>query len=76
MIREFDDECIVLDTDSNRIHQFNRTASRIWQLCDSKSPESIAAELAQEYDVDEEQALSDVVRTLDSFRSLDLVASG
>lgn len=72
-VREFGDEFVVLDTGSNRIHQFNRTASHIWRLCDRASPESIAAELAREYDVDEEQALSDVVRTLDAFRSLDLV---
>src|SRR5689334_22480191 len=74
MIREFDDELVLLETSANRIHQFNRTASHIWRLCDRASPESIAAGLAQEYDVDEEQALSDVVRTIDTFRSLNLIA--
>jgi coenzyme PQQ synthesis protein D (PqqD) len=72
--REFGDEFVLLDTSSNRIHQFNRTASLIWRLCDCASPESIAAELVREYDVHEEQALSDVVRTLDAFRSLNLVS--
>ena len=72
-VREFGDEFVLLDTGTNRIHQFNRTASHIWRRCDRASVESIAAELAQEYDVDEEEALSDVVRTLDTFRSLKLV---
>lgn len=72
--REFGDEFVLLDTSSNRIHQFNRTASLIWRLCDCASPESIAAELVREYDVHEEQALSDVVRTLDAFRALNLVS--
>jgi hypothetical protein len=52
----------------------NRTASQIWRLCDDASPESIAVALVREYDVDEQQALRDVVRTLDTFRSLKLVA--
>jgi len=73
MVHECGDEFVLLDTQSNRVHQFNRTASHIWRLCDRISPQSIAAELAQEYDVDEEEALSDVVRTLDTFRSLKLV---
>jgi hypothetical protein len=72
-VREFEDEFVLLDRGSNRIHQFNRTASQIWRLCDCASPESIAVELVREYDVDEQQALSDVVRTLDAFRSLELV---
>ena len=73
-VREFGDEFVLLDSTSNLIHQFNRTASQIWRLCDRASPESIAGALAREYDVDEQQALSDVVRTLDAFRSLKLVA--
>jgi Coenzyme PQQ synthesis protein D (PqqD) len=73
MVRAFGDEFVLLDTASNRVHQFNPTASRIWERCDECSPRSMAAELAREYDVDEEQALSDVVKTLDTFRSLNLV---
>ena len=72
-VREVEDELLLLDTESNRIHQLNRTASQIWRRCDIASPDSIAAELVREYDVDEEQALSDVVHTLESFRSLNLV---
>jgi hypothetical protein len=72
-VREVDDDLLLLDTASNRIHQLNRTASQIWRLCDSTRPDSIAAELARDYDVDEEQALSDVISTLETFRSLNLV---
>ena len=35
--REIDDELLVLDTESNRIHQLNRTAGVIWRLCDASS---------------------------------------
>jgi hypothetical protein len=73
MFREVDDELLLLDTESNRIHQLNRTARHIWQRCDSVPPDTIAAELARYYDVCEEQALSDVVRMLETFRSLNLV---
>lgn len=74
MVRALADEFVLLDTVSSRVHQFNPTASRIWQLCDECSPQSIAAELAREYDVNEEHALSDVIKTLDTFRSLNLIA--
>ena len=72
-VREVEDELLLLDTESNRIHQLNRTASQIWRRCDIASPDSIAAELVREYDVDEEQALSDVVHTLETFQALNLV---
>jgi hypothetical protein len=73
MVREVDDNLLLLDTESNRIHQLNHTAGRIWQRCDTASPDAIAAELARDYDVGEVQALSDVVTMLERFRALNLV---
>lgn len=75
MVREIENEFLLLDTESNRIHQLNRTASFIWRRCEgAASPATIAAELAMEFDVDEERALNDVHRTLNTLRSLALIA--
>jgi hypothetical protein len=75
MVREVDGELLLLDTNSNRIHQLNRTASFIWQRCDEvASVAELAAELALEFDVERGQALNDVTKTLNTLRSLELVS--
>lgn len=73
-IREVDRDLLVLDSEAQRIHQLNQTASFIWRCCDiAPSAESIARILATEYEVDEHIALQDVIETLDRLRDLNLV---
>ena len=75
MVREVDGELLLLDTNSNRIHQLNRTASFIWERCDKvASSAELATELALEFDVETGQALNDVTETLDTLCSLELVS--
>jgi hypothetical protein len=74
MIRDIDGEIVVLDTRANQIHQLNRTASIIWRLYDAGgSPETIAAVLTREYEVEHETARMDVVETLSRCQSLGLI---
>jgi hypothetical protein len=74
MVREVDHDLLLLDTESDYIHQLNQTASFIWRSCDgASSAEDIAASLAKEYDVEKHVALRDVVETLSSLRALNLV---
>lgn len=73
-VREVDGEMLLLDAQSNRIHQLNRTASVIWRMGDEgATPQAIASALALQFDVDESAALDDVVQTLSSLRSLRLL---
>jgi hypothetical protein len=75
MVREIDGELLVLDTRSDLIHQFNRTACFIWRMCEEQAaPEVIAAALAREFEVDEETARHDVAKTLSRLQSLNLLA--
>jgi hypothetical protein len=54
MAREVDDGVLLLDTESDRIHQLNQTASFIWSRCDEvASAEEIAVLLAKEFGIDE-----------------------
>jgi hypothetical protein len=63
--REVDGEILLLDTESNLIHQLNRTASLIWRKCqEGASPWEIADVLAKEFEVEEDRARADVERTV------------
>ena len=74
MIREVDRDLLLLDTESDHIHQLNQTASFIWRSCDgTSSAEDIAGSLAKDYEVEKHIALKDVVETLGSLRALNLV---
>ncbi len=73
MEREVDGEIILLDSESNLIHQFNKTASIIWQKCEEgASPSEIAKVLARDFDVEEHRARVDVERTLEQLAQLGL----
>jgi len=75
MVQEVDGEVIILDTAANRVHQLNRTATLIWQSCDTASdPEEIAERLAAEFAVELDIVLADVLRTLEDLRAVDLLA--
>lgn len=73
-IRPVGDELLLLDTDAQRIHQLNATASFIWQCCGkTASADEIAGLVATEYVVEQHIALRDVAETLDRLRELNLI---
>ena len=73
--RIVDGERVILDRDNGRIHQFNWTATLVWDsLAVGKEPSEIAAELSERFDVVRAQALADVVRIVEELRILDLVS--
>ena len=74
MEREVDGEILLLDTESNLIHQLNKTASLIWRKCqDGASAAEIAASLAENFDVEEDKVRSDVQRAIDQFTALGII---
>jgi hypothetical protein len=74
IVRDVDREVLLLDLESNQIHQLNQTASFIWRSCDeAPSTEEIAKLLVQEFDVEEHVALRDVIETLGRLRALNLI---
>ena len=53
MVREVDDGVLLLDTESNQIHQLNQTAKFIWNACDEAvSVEQITTLLAEQFNVE------------------------
>ena len=73
--RIVDGERVILDRDNGQIHQFNWTATLVWDRLEAgKEPSEIAAELSERFDVVPAQALADVVRIVEELRILDLVS--
>jgi hypothetical protein len=74
LVREVEQEVVLLDTAGDRVHQLNATASFIWNRCEqAQTPEELARWLAEAFDVDAEIALQDTMATLDTLRDLKLV---
>lgn len=74
MVREIEDDLIVLDVEADKVHQLNQTASFIWKNCDdAETPEAIADRLAARYDVDAAVALKDVREMMERLQALNLV---
>ena len=74
IVREVDGALLILDTASNHIHQLNETASIVWRMRrEGAAPKDIAATLATEFAVEEDQALSDVQHLLQRVEWLHLL---
>ena len=62
-IQSVDDEMLILDLSTDKIHQLNPTACFIWSKCDGTSDEKqLAALLSDHYEVDMKTAQRDVER--------------
>ena len=72
MTRIVDGEIIILDRAAGRVHQLNRTASYIWNVCEGLSASEIATEMAARFDVIPDMVLNDVQTTLSDFRRFGL----
>ncbi|MEM1246980.1 MAG: PqqD family protein [Acidobacteriota bacterium] len=67
-------ERVVLDPESESMHQLNVTATLVWELCDGRlSVDEIAAELVQRFDVTLETAKADVEQAIATFFDLGLL---
>ncbi|NOZ54684.1 MAG: PqqD family protein, partial [Gammaproteobacteria bacterium] len=65
---------LILDLDTDKIHQLNPTACFIWSKCDGTCNEKeLAALLSDHYEVDIKTAENDVVSTLDELQKLELI---
>ena len=73
-IQSVDDETLILDLDSNNIHQLNSTASFVWEQCNGSVPVEEVVELfASHYGIDGETARVDVGRVIEVLSELGLI---
>jgi len=72
--REIDNEIAVIRDDGLAVYVLNKTAARIWKMCDgSLRPDEIAAKLCEEYDVSIDRASADVRNALTGMRAKGLL---
>jgi hypothetical protein len=65
--REIEGKIAIIKDDGMAIYVLNRTAARIWEMCDGNlGPDEMAAKLCERYDVSLERASADVSKTLTS----------
>jgi hypothetical protein len=65
IFREIADEIVVINVDGQKVHVLNKTAARIWEMCDgSLGPDEIAEKLCERYDISLERASNDVRNTV------------
>lgn len=63
-VRNFDDELVIMDTDTNIVRILNEVGARIWQLADgTRTIHQISEALVLEYDV----TLSDAEHAVQTF---------
>jgi hypothetical protein len=75
-MRVVERKTVVLDRPGGLIHQFNHTASYIWEQCDGAwTVKQIAHRLVGVFDVDFETAAHDVADVVGQFRKLALLES-
>ena len=74
VLRQVENETLVLDRAGERIHQLNATASFIWNRCDGRTKVlAVAAEMAEQYGISPEQAVTDIAQMLSRLEELGLV---
>ena len=72
--RLLDGEIVVLDRDGGFVHQFNTTASYIWERCNGQHTlAEIAAQVCEMFEVDQEAALKDVIDSVRQLQKLRLL---
>ncbi len=73
-IRIVANETIVLDRQQGLIHQFNSTASYIWERCDGQSTVAdIAQQFMKEFSISFDIAETDIRRVIEQLEKLNLL---
>jgi hypothetical protein len=68
------DQIVLVHMKTDRIHELNRTGSRLWELlCEGHDRAEIQRRMLQEFDVTEEQLSSEIERILASLRDERLI---
>jgi hypothetical protein len=67
-------EAILHDPVARATHVVNGSAARVWELCDGRSLDELVAAFGASYGREADAVRDDVVRVVDSFRRLGLLA--
>lgn len=72
--RRIGDEIVIITSDGLATHILNKTAARIWELCDGGlDAPKIIERLCEQFDVPDEQARTDVTEVIGQLLNLGLI---
>lgn len=72
--RKLDGKAVIIGADAQSVYTLNKTATRIWELCDgNKTIDEIAADICEKFDVTSEEAQADVRDTIMKFEKMKLI---
>lgn len=75
--REFDGEAFILTSEDSMLHSLNETGTRIWELIDGlKTVRDLADAINDEYEVEEDKALEEVIKFLRKLSERKMVVLG
>lgn len=63
-------KAVVVVIDHKALHTLNIVGTRLWELADGRSAADAAEEIAKEFNVERDQALSDVIRFVTDLHGL------
>ena len=63
--RVVDGKALIVVIDGRQLHTLNEVGTRVWELCDGRDLGAIADVVVEEFEVDRQVALADVVRFVD-----------
>jgi hypothetical protein len=66
--RDLDDGCVLYDEKTSQVYTLNTTAALIWEYCDGNTTiEEIAEEIASAGNLNKDEAIKDVQKTIADF---------
>ena len=68
--RVVDGKALIVVVDHRQLHTLNGVGTRIWELCDGRSVGGIADAITQEFEVDRDAALRDVLKFVAELRQV------
>ena len=74
ILQEVDGESLILDNNTQEIHQLNDTATFIWQRCTgNNSIANIISQVIKNYDISDDSARADVLGVISNLKDLKLL---
>jgi len=73
-LEEFDDGCILYDTEKDKVHSLNSTAASVWICCDGKhSIREIADIIKKCFKSESKPVLRDTIKIISDFSKKELL---
>jgi hypothetical protein len=75
LVRELDNEVLILDTVVDRVHRLNSSAAVVWRMYEGGAPDRVIADaLVATFEVTADAALADVRQTIETLHALRVVS--